>query len=446
MAAEGARARGLPPAATAWIPGAAAGRSAGLVAGVVAGLVVLAGSGAAEARAQADGTAVALERHRGFPAAAAGELASAGFGPIQEGDDGTARLRLPGTGAVRLQAGSPFVRHGERTLQLANAPYRLDGRLWIPAELFVRILPSAGAGAPAAVVRDGRLAPRATGAAGRSSSPAGPAVDGASSPPGPPAGEVRVPEDAPASGPFVVVIDPGHGGRDPGTRGPRGTPEKRVTLRIARKLRDRLEGMDGVVPLMTRNRDTLIALRDRSRMAMRALNRTYDGREPSGGLFVSLHANAVARGNARGFETYFLGRATSEQAREVAMRENSAIEYEEEGATPPPDDVRFILSDLDKTQWIIESNRLAGLTQNALRGRLPSPDRGVKQANYLVLVWASGSMPSVLVEAGFLSDRGEERMLASESGQETVAGALAEAVRDYHRRYRQQLAGTAARE
>jgi N-acetylmuramoyl-L-alanine amidase len=408
---------------------------AGLMAGLAIGLVVLAGPVAAEAGAQPDGEGVDLERHRGFLAAAVDELASAGFGRIQASDDGTVRLRLEGAGAVRLQAGSPFVRHGERTLQLANAPYRRDGRLWIPAELFVRILPSATAGAPTAVVREGRLVPRP--AAGSSSSSSSAAA---------PADEVRVLEGAPSSGPFVVVIDPGHGGRDPGARGPRGTLEKRVTLGIARKLRDRLGEMDGVVPLMTRDRDTLIALRDRSRMAMRAMNRTYDGREPSGGLFVSLHANAVARGNARGFETYFLGRATSEQAREVAMRENSAIQYEEEGATPPPDDVRFILSDLDKTQWIIESNRVAGLTQNALRGRLSSPDRGVKQANYLVLVWASGSMPSVLVEAGFLSDRGEERMLASDSGQETVAAALAEAVRDYHRRYRQQLAGTAARE
>lgn len=365
--------------------------------------------------------------HRGYPAAAAGELAASRTVTVREREGGRIDLRLAGVGDVSLRAGSPFVRYRGRTYQLANAPYRRRGELWIPAELFVRWAPSVAGGAPTYAVRAGRLV----------------SGGGAASPPD---RDMRIPESRSVGGPFVVVIDPGHGGRDPGTHGPRGTDEKEVTLAIARKLRDRLERADGIVTVMTRDRDTLIALRDRSRMAMSALNRTYDGRRPSGGLFMSIHANAVARGDARGFETYFLGRATSEQAREVAMRENSAIEYEEEGATPEPDDIRFMLADLDKTQWIIESNRLAGYTQNAMRQRLDSPDRGVKQANYLVLVWASGSMPSVLVETGFLSSRSGERLLRSEDGQARLADSLAEAVESYHRQYRRQIRSTAARE
>lgn len=387
-------------------------------------LAALASTGPAALRSETP-----LADHRGYPVAAAAELAASDVIEFREEAAGTVRLRVPGLGDAVLRPGSPFIRHDGRLYQLANPPYRRTGQLWIPAELFVRWVPSVAPGASGFGVRDGHLVSRSSAGA-----------------PAPEDGKIWIPEARSVSGPFVVVIDPGHGGRDPGTHGPRGTDEKEVTLDIARKLRDQLRGTEGIRTLMTREADTLIALRDRSRMAMEALNRTYDGRRPSGGLFVSIHANAVARGTARGFETYFLGRATSEEAREVAMRENSAIEYEEEGATPAPDDVRFMLADLDKTQWIIESNRLAGYAQNSLRGRLSSPDRGVKQANYLVLVWASGSMPSVLVEAGFLSDRREEQMLRSDAGQARVADALAEAVEQYHRQYRRQIRATASRE
>lgn len=350
--------------------------------------------------------------HRGYPVVSLGALAATGAVDVER-RGGEARLRVGGTG-LRLRPGSPFVRVGRDLLQLANPPYSLRGDTWVPVELFRRLLPTVARGAGGWTVRDGYLLPPGT-------------------------------EEDVAAGPFVVVIDPGHGGVDPGTRGPRGTLEKSVTFGIARRLRERLARRDGVVPVMTRSRDTLVALRDRSRVAIDALAEEYGGREPAGGLFLSIHANAVARGTATGFETYFLSPARTEQAREVAMRENRAVRYEPEGATPDMSQLQFILADMDKSMWIRESNRLAGYTQNSMRTVHPSSDRGVKQAGFLVLVWASGSMPAVLVETGFLSDPTEERYLRSSRGQSEIADALADAVVDYQRQFRRRMTGTAAR-
>jgi N-acetylmuramoyl-L-alanine amidase len=121
-------------------------------------------------------------------------------------------------------------------------------------------------------------------------------------------------------------------------------------------------------------------------------------------LFLSIHANASRSRKAQGYETFFLGEARTELSRELAMRENSAVQYEEEGEGMRPEDVQFILAQLNLTSNQRESGTFGGYVQNSLRETLRTPDRGVKQNGLWVLVGATGSMPSILVEVGSVAD------------------------------------------
>jgi N-acetylmuramoyl-L-alanine amidase len=299
-----------------------------------------------------------------------------------------------------LQVGSPFLRYGMKTYQLANPPYMSSGGLRVPRELVSEWWP--------------RLV-----AAG-----------------GPGAGNAAVAEAPRRPGPFRVVIDPGHGGKDPGTTGRNGTREKHVVLAIARKMYERLKDEPGVEPVLTRERDVFIGLRERSSFAV----------EREADLFVSVHANWSSNRNATGFETYFLSAAKTEAAREVAMRENASVQYENGESYAAMSDLDFILAGLDRNENVRESSRVAGYAQNALRRVRGTPDRGVKQAGFWVLVGASGTMPTVLVEVGFLSNPDEERVLRSDAGQQQVADSLAEGILTYRRllddRYRGMSAGS----
>jgi N-acetylmuramoyl-L-alanine amidase len=235
--------------------------------------------------------------------------------------------------------------------------------------------------------------------------------------------------------PKLVVIDAGHGGVDPGARGPGGTREKDVTLSVARRLADLLRQDTGLEVRMTRDSDTLIALRDRPRMA-------NDWRAKRGSerpaLFISIHANAHNRSSAVGYETYFLSEARTADARRVAEMENSAEQYEDP-ETRPPDDLSFIFQDLRQNLYLRESSDYAALIQNRMAAVHPGPNRGVKQAGFVVLNGAF--MPAVLVELGFISNPGEERMLTSGIAQAAFAEQLAGSVRDFFGRF-----ATAARE
>lgn len=223
----------------------------------------------------------------------------------------------------------------------------------------------------------------------------------------------------------LVVIDAGHGGVDPGARGPGGTREKDVTLRVARALADELM-RDGYEVRLTRNRDTLIALRDRTRMANAW--RREGGEEDRPAVFISIHANAHRDRGTQGFETYFLSDAKTADAQRVAEMENAAQEYEEP-SDAPPDELSFILTDLRQNRYVHESSRWAEMIQRRLRAVHPGPNRGVKQAGFVVLDGAF--MPAVLVELAFISNSSEERMLADGGTQARFAGTLAAAVRDY---------------
>jgi N-acetylmuramoyl-L-alanine amidase len=171
---------------------------------------------------------------------------------------------------------------------------------------------------------------------------------------------------------------------------------------------------------MTRDRDTLIALRDRGRLA----NQWRDEGQPA--LFLSIHCNAHTSRAEIGYETYFLSEARTADARRVQQMEDAAAQYEER---PRGTGLDFILSDLRQNQYLRESSDWAQMIQNRLREVHPGPNRGVKQAGFAVLVGAF--MPAVLVEIGFISNRAEESMLADARQQETIARQLAAGVRDF---------------
>ncbi len=307
---------------------------------------------------------------------------------------------------VEIRPGSPFVRIGERLVQLANSPYLAAGRLRVPAELLERT----------EFDRRGRDASSpdeaAASAEGTSSASSG--------------GEVVPPvvegETTRRPGPWRVVIDPGHGGRHPGTVSPRsGTQEKHLTLAISRMIYEELQGVEAIDPWLTRTGDEFIDVPERPLMAL----------EREGDMFVSIHVDAQESGtSARGFTTYFLGASRTEEGRRRAIRENT-VPGAEDREGPDIDQLEFILAGLDQGTHLQESVRFGGFIQNELRRVVDSPDRGVRPGPYWVLMRATSNMPTVLVELGFITNPDEERRLRDPQHQRTMAKAVATAIRRY---------------
>jgi N-acetylmuramoyl-L-alanine amidase len=232
-------------------------------------------------------------------------------------------------------------------------------------------------------------------------------------------------------------VDAGHGGVDNGMSGPIGRGpkiyEKDITLAVANKLGKQLEGK-GIDVVYTRSADTLIALDDRGRIANRA----------KGDLFISIHVNAANPnwkdpGGARGFETYFLSEARTEDARRVEQMENSVVRLESRSQAPSDDPLSLILSDMTQNQHLRESSELAEMIQGRLGTMHPGPSRGVKQAGFRVLVTAY--MPAVLVEIGFGTNPKEATYSNDPSKQNALATAIADAAMEYLQRYEGRLAG-----
>lgn len=219
----------------------------------------------------------------------------------------------------------------------------------------------------------------------------------------------------------LVVVDAGHGGVDPGARGPNGTREKDVTLRVARLVAQLLRDDPTLDVRMTRDRDTLIALHDRSRFA----NRWRNEGQPA--VFLSIHCNANPSRAEKGYETYFLSEARTADAQRVERFENASVQYEEHAASG--DALGFILADLRQNHYLRESSEWAQMIQDGLRSIHPGPNRGVKQAGFAVL--RGTFMPSVLVEIGFISNHSEEQLLLDEEMEASIARRLAESVRGY---------------
>jgi N-acetylmuramoyl-L-alanine amidase len=223
----------------------------------------------------------------------------------------------------------------------------------------------------------------------------------------------------------IVTIDPGHGGIDPGNPGvffPRGIREKDVTLEVGLLLREELKRR-GVGVQMTRTTDTLIALGDRGGYCTEACD-----------LFVSLHVNSLARRRGytdiRGYETYFLAEAKTEEAARVAQMENEAVRFEGGArAAQQTAGLDFILKDLQLNEHLRESARAAELVQRHLGRAHTGENRGVRQAGFMVLTTAR--RPAILVELGYSTNPQDGQLLTTRSAQQALAAAVSEAVVDY---------------
>lgn len=214
----------------------------------------------------------------------------------------------------------------------------------------------------------------------------------------------------------TIIIDPGHGGKDPGAVGPAGTLEKDVTLDIARRLAKILLNK-GMTAKLTRYDDRFLPLTQRTKFA----------NENRGDLFISIHCNSSKIRSARGCETYFLSPARTESAIEVAMLENSVVQLEE-NANGYQDltEENYILLTMATSQYLKDSEDFAYLALKEVVRRTSIPRRWVDQAGFYVLIGAS--MPAILFEVGFISNLEDERYLASKNGRQKIAEALARSI------------------
>lgn len=353
---------------------------------------------------------VTVSRHRGYPAYPAWTLRTLGA-RVDATLRGVAVVVYDDT--LLFENMSPFFTVNGRAMQLAQPVYREGGIVYFPRQLFTEWLPDRY---PRRLrYRDGAL----------QRLPGGAPADSVATP----AGNGSADTGQAAGGdadelPPLVVIDAGHGGVDPGRTAPDHTVEKLIVLRIAERLGHVLE-QRGYEVHLTRTADTLIDLMDRSRMA----NAWKGDRQRA--IFLSIHANGVTDNRAAGFETYFLSDARTEDERRVAEMENASLEYEDQSASDlaPGQDLEFILSGLRNDYYVHASHQLAELIQSEFASFHPGPNRGVKQAGFVVLIGAF--MPAVLIETGFISNRGEARLLRSDDFRQKLARGIADAVDEF---------------
>jgi N-acetylmuramoyl-L-alanine amidase len=325
--------------------------------------------------------------------------------------DGWADVRV-GRQAFRFLIGAPLYMFGDRLQPLASAASVTDDTLYLPFQFVAEILPSYLGDRYRYDMQKARLIVSGPASRTPTTSAAQPVRDVARLPNGLRPGH-------------IVTIDPGHGGVDPGNPGvffPRGTREKDVTLQVGLLLKNELKRR-GVGVQMTRTTDTLIALGDRGGFCTEACD-----------LFVSLHVNSLARRRGytdiRGFETFFLAEAKTEDAARVAQMENEAVRFEagraDSGTSMGLD---FILKDLQLNEHLRESARAAELVQRRLKSVHTSESRGVKQAAFMVLTTAR--RPAILVEMGYSTNPEDGRFLTAFASQKAMASSLADAIVDY---------------
>jgi N-acetylmuramoyl-L-alanine amidase len=241
---------------------------------------------------------------------------------------------------------------------------------------------------------------------------------------------VKQSDEAVTSAIKTIVIDPGHGGKDPGAIGPGGAREKDIVLAVALHLRDLLKQHREIKVFLTRDKDIFIPLADRTRMA----------NERNADLFVSIHANATGGSKKKkettsGYKVYFLSQAKNEEDKLAAMRENAVIELEEKPQNYSA--LQNVLIDLAGNEYLRESQELSILLDQkfeaALGRRISRQARGIGQANFWVLNGAY--MPSILIETGFISNRAEEKLLLSKPFQKNMASAIFDVLLTFKKRY-----------
>lgn len=365
---------------------------------------------------------VDVTHQRGYAAIAVSDLSAAGWSWTRAGTSWVGRAG-PDRG-LEILPGVPFIQVNGATVQLTDSPYLFGSDLMVPVQLVLDVLPDRFPGVWAAGADDRTL--RVLDVSlwqaepGRAPIEAAPAVDLSS-------GFDVAPEED--SDPVrVVIIDPGHGGEDPGAMGPRGEREKDVALQIGLELRRALADVPNLEVYMTREDDRLVPLWRRGAMATEL-------KGDRSGVFVSIHANAVASRSVRGFETYFLSEARTEHEKRVEALENSAVQLETrtgQDLSADPE-LGFILNELrnfDHQHW---SADLAAVVQRRTAAIHPGPNRGVKQG--LLAVITNSLMPSVLVEVGFISNPDEARTLTDRAFAREVGEAMAAAILEFFERY-----------
>jgi N-acetylmuramoyl-L-alanine amidase len=353
--------------------------------------------------------------------------------------------------AIEVEEGLRFARVGEVTYQLAVAPDVRRGALYVPLQLVAEIVPRVAtnliwdadrfelrafsmtqkfAAREEATNMPHRAAPATTRRAVDTDVPVrqqGAARIASLEMSHAPLGALRSRR--------LVVVDAGHGGPDAGMHGPlAGGPqllEKNITLNVAKRVGAAL-GARGIDVKYTRTRDTLIALSDRGRIA----------NDAHADLFVSIHVNAANPGwrdpaSARGFETYFLAEAKTEDARRVEQMENEVVKFEAKSTARAGDPLSFIINDMAQNEHLREANELADLIQHRVQEVHPGPSRGVKQAGFRVLVTAF--MPAVLVEIGFGTNAQEAAYMTNPAHVDELSAAVADGVLEYLKRYERRV-------
>jgi N-acetylmuramoyl-L-alanine amidase len=328
---------------------------------------------------------------------------------------------------LRFLLAAPYVVFDGRTQPLVSGAIVQRDTAYLPLQMVSEVLPRLFAERYRYDVDAGRLMDagwqlvKGTGEAAPVEAPPQPRVRGGATP----GGTLRRQH--------VVTVDAGHGGVDPGNPGvffPAGMKEKDVTLQMSLLLREELKSR-GITVRMTRTRDTLIALGDRGAFCTEECD-----------LFVSLHVNSLPRRRGytevRGYETFFLAEAKTEDAERVAQMENEAVRFEPETeATAEQHGLDFILKDLAANEYLRESAQLAELIQTQLGSVHPGGDRGVKQAGFMVLTTAR--RPAVLVELGYSTNPADARLLTSKTSQRKMASAIADAIVGYLAAYERKM-------
>ncbi|MEP6999694.1 MAG: N-acetylmuramoyl-L-alanine amidase [bacterium] len=348
--------------------------------------------------------------------------------------------------AIEVEDGVRFAKVGDQSYQLAAAPEVRKGALYVPLQLVAEIVPRIVTNLiwdPAKFELRAFSSMQKFGTRESASVPARSPTPRRS---GPPSDDLRtdhVPAVVTSTNPLgglrqrrLVVVDAGHGGPDGGMHGPIGggpeIAEKNVTLNVAKRLGAAL-GQRGIDVKYTRTTDTLIALGDRGRIA----------NDAHADLFVSIHVNAANPGwknpgGARGFETYFLAEAKTEDAKRLERMENEVVKYESGPSAGSGDPLSFIITDMKQNEHLREANELAELIQRHVGQVHPAPSRGVKQAGFVVLVKAY--MPAVLVEIGFGTNPAEAAYLTDHAKMDELAGAISDGVLEYLKRYERRVA------
>ncbi len=229
---------------------------------------------------------------------------------------------------------------------------------------------------------------------------------------------------------FTVVIDPGHGGKDPGAVGS-SSKEKDIVLSVGLKLGKLIEDNHPDVNILyTRNANYFVALDKRAEIANKA----------HADLFISIHCNALDRRRAspQGVETFVLGLHRSKDNLEVAKAENAVIMYEDDYSVKyegfnPNEPESYIIFEFMANEFLSQSVYLATLVQNQLVTNAKRVNRSVRQAGFLVL--REVAMPSILIELGYISNRQDEKFLKSASGQTSLASSIYQGFKEYKREY-----------